>query len=64
MNDAVISILIAGVETLLLPSVYRWLKRHIKRKWLVYVLLVLIILLMTMVVGTAVSVLAYHLSRN
>ena len=64
MSDAVFSILIAGLETLLLPGIFRWLKKHVSRRWLVYMLLVLIVLLMTMVLGTAVSVLAYYVSKD
>ncbi|MDE5814227.1 MAG: hypothetical protein K2H72_08075 [Muribaculaceae bacterium] len=63
MSDAVYSILIAGLETLLLPAILRWLKRQVKQKWLVNVLLILIVLLMTMVLGTVVSVLSYHISK-
>ncbi|MDE5794204.1 MAG: hypothetical protein K2I08_05755 [Muribaculaceae bacterium] len=64
MSDVVFSILIAGVETLLLPVIMRWLKKHISRRWLVYVVLVFIVLLMTMVLGTAVSVTAYYISKS
>lgn len=64
MNDAVFSILIAGVETLLLPGILRWLKKHVSRRWVVYMLLVLIVLLMTMALGTAVSVFAYYMSKD
>ncbi len=64
MSDAVFSLLIAGLETLLLPVILRRLKKHISRRWLVYVLLVLIILLMTMILGTAVSVAAYYISKD
>lgn len=58
------SIMIAGLETLLLPAIYRWLKEHIASRWIVYVVLVLIILLMTMFIGTAVSVAAYYISKE
>ena len=64
MNDVVISILIAGLETLLLPAILRWLKKHIATRWLVYTVLVFIGLLMTMVIGTAVSVAAYYFSKG
>ena len=63
MSDAVYSILIAGLETLFLPAILRWLKRQVKQKWLVNVLLILIVLLMTIVLGTVVSVLSYHISK-
>lgn len=64
MNDAVFSILIEGIETLLLPSILRWLKKRFARRRIVYALLVLIVLLMTMVIGSTVSVLAYHFSKS
>ena len=64
MSDVVFSILIAGVETLLLPFILRWLKKHISTRWLVYFVLVFVILLMTMVLGTAVSVTAYYISKS
>ncbi|MDE5849822.1 MAG: hypothetical protein K2H38_06750 [Muribaculaceae bacterium] len=64
MSDVVFSILIAGIETLLLPAILRWLKKHVSRRWLVYVLLVVIVLMMTMVLGTAVSVLSYYFSKS
>ncbi|MDE6018618.1 MAG: hypothetical protein K2G85_07375 [Muribaculaceae bacterium] len=64
MSDIVYSILIAGVETLLLPAIFRWLEKRVSRRWLVYVLLVMIVLLMTMVLGTAVSVLSFYLSKS
>ena len=64
MSDALFSVLIAGLETLLLPAILRWLRKRIKRPWIVYVLLVLIILLLTMVLGTAVSVLSYFFSKS
>ncbi|MDE5870393.1 MAG: hypothetical protein K2H22_00385 [Muribaculaceae bacterium] len=64
MSDAVLSILIAGLETLLLPVIFRWLKKHISRRWVVCMLLVLTVLLMTMALGTAVSVLSYYISKD
>ena len=64
MNDEFFSILIAVVETLLLPGLFRWLKKHFSRRWVVYLLLALIVLLMTMALGTAVSVFAYYMSKD
>lgn len=64
MSDAVFGILIAGIEALLLPYILRWLQKRISRRWLVYAVLVLIIVLMTIVIGTAVSVTAYCISKE
>ncbi len=64
MNEVIYSILIAGFEALLGPAVYKWLKKRIKKQWIVIVLIVLIALLVTMILGTAVSVISYHISKN
>ena len=64
MNDVVLSILMAGLETLFLPVILHWLKKHISRRWIVYTVLVIIILLMTMIIGTAVSVAAFYISKD
>ena len=64
MSDVVFSILLAGLETLLLPAIFRRLEKRISRRWVLYGLLVLIVLMMTMILGTAVSVLSYNISKN
>ncbi len=63
MSDVIYSILIAGFEALLLPIIYRRLKKHIKRHWIVVLLIVLIAVLMAAILGTAVSVISYYVSR-
>ncbi len=64
MSDIIYSILIAGFEALLGPVVYKWLKKRIKKQWIVIVLIVLIALLGAMILGTAVSVISYLISKN
>ena len=64
MTDTVMTIMIAGIETLLIPAIYRWLKAHIKRRWLVFVLLIFAVLLTTMIIGTVVSVVMSTILRS
>ncbi len=63
MSDVIFSILIAGFEVALGPAVYKWLKKRIKKRWIVIVLIVLIALLVTMILGTAVSVIAFYINK-
>ncbi len=64
MSEVIYSILIAGFEALLGPVVYKWLKKRIKRQWVVIVLIVLFALLGAIILGTAVSVLAWNFSKD
>lgn len=64
MTDIIISILIAGAVTLFAPAIYKWLKKRIEKTWLVVSLLSLIILIMTMIIGTVVSVIMYKVQQH
>ncbi|MDE6023080.1 MAG: hypothetical protein K2G13_06215 [Muribaculaceae bacterium] len=61
MKDAVMGIVIVGIETLLIPKIYCWLKKRMSNRWLLSVLIVMIVLVLTAIIGSIVSVMSYHL---
>ncbi len=60
MSDSIVTIVTVGLYTLLMPVIMRWLQQRIKKRWIIYVLLVVIGLLLVTVIGTAASVLTYY----
>lgn len=64
MTDSIIGIFIAGAVTLLAPAIYKWQKKHIKKTWLIVAFLSLIVLIMTMIIGSVVSLIMYKEQRH
>lgn len=63
MNDAIITIIIVGIYTLLMPSIVRLLEHRISKRWILYLLLFIIGILITAIIGTIASVLIYMFSK-
>lgn len=64
MSDSIVTIVVVGIYTLLMPMIMRWLQKHVRRQWVIYLLLVVIGLLLVTVIGTVTSVLTYYFTTT
>ena len=62
MSDSIVTIVVVGIYTLLMPAIMRWLQERVKKRWVIYLLLVVIGLLLVTIIGTVASVLIYYLT--
>ncbi|MDE6716185.1 MAG: hypothetical protein K2J74_06885 [Muribaculaceae bacterium] len=63
MNDTIIIIIIVAIYYLVMPYIARALERRITKRWVIFLLLFIIGILVTAIIGTITSVLIYLFTK-